>query len=215
MTFSNLISGHEKFKVSFDKHRTSWERLAQEGQHPRVLWIGCADSRVIPEQITGARPGDLFVMRNIANVVPPYGTTGDSAAAVLEFALLKLEVEHIIICGHTFCNGVGAVLDQGQLNATSQMARWVSWILPALSQVNASGLPKEEHYFEIIKANVLLQRENVKSYPDVRQAVKSGRLTVHGWLFDIESGNLISYDDATNKWSKLLSQTDAQVLPVT
>ena len=208
MTLNTLISGHVRFKDSFDKHRDNWARLAGEGQHPHVLWIGCSDSRVIPEQITTARPGDLFVMRNVANVVPPYGTTGDATSAVFEYAILELGVEHIIVCGHTFCGGVGAILDRGALNTTSHMARWVSWIRPALSQVEASGFPEEDRYLETIKANVLLQRGNVESYPDVSHALKAGRLSVHGWLFDLESGDLIAYDDATNKWQDVSSPSN-------
>jgi carbonic anhydrase len=200
MTLNKLISGHERFNNSFDKHRRNWARLVGEGQHPKVLWISCSDSRVIPEQITGARPGDLLVLRNIANVVPPYGTTGIAAAAVFEYAILELGVEHIIICGHTFCGGVGAILEQGRVKATSHMARWVSLISPALSQVEASGFPEEERWLETVKANVLLQRGNVESYLEVSDALKSGRLSLHGWLFDLESGDLKAYDDATNKW---------------
>ena len=210
MTLNALISGHDRFKESFDKHHRSWAKLVDEGQHPRVLWIGCSDSRVIPEQITAARPGDLFVMRNVANVVPPYGTTGGATSAVLEYAVLGLGVEHIIVCGHTFCVGVGAILDRGSLNTASYMARWLSWIRPALSQVEASGLPEEDRYLETIKANVLLQRRNVEGYPDVSHALKAGRLSVHGWLFDIESGDLIAYDDATNKWMDIISPSDEQ-----
>ena len=210
MTLNTLISGHVRFKDSFDKHRRYWARLVGEGQHPHVLWIGCSDSRVIPEQIMAARPGDLFVMRNLANVVPPYATTGDATSAVLEYAILELGVEHIIVCGHTFCGGVGAILDRGSLNTTSPMARWLSWILPALSQVEASGIPEEDHYLETIKANVLLQRGNVESYPEVSHALKASRLSVHGWLFDLESGDLITYDDATNKWQDVSTLLDEQ-----
>jgi len=210
MTLDALISGHNRFKDSFDKHHRNWARLVDEGQHPRVLWIGCSDSRVIPEQITGARPGDLLVVRNVANVVPPYGTSGVAMGAVLDFAILELGVEHVIVCGHTFCGGVGAILDQTSLAATSHMARWVSWIRPALSQVEASGSPEEERYLETVKANVLLQRGNVNTYPEVSHAFKTGRLSVHGWLFDLESGDLKVYDDATNKWQGVGSLKDEQ-----
>lgn len=203
MTLDMLVSGHDQFKESFDRQQKSWTRLVREGQKPSVLWIGCSDSRIIPEQITGSRPGDLFVMRNVANVVPPYGTTGDAAAAVLEFAVLDLGVQHIIVCGHTFCGGVEVVLDQEKLNTTSRLGRWVSWIGPALSKVDALGLPEEKRYLETIKANVLLQCDNVKSYPEVMQALKEGRLSVHGWLFDLESGDLLEFDDTDGDWQNL------------
>jgi carbonic anhydrase len=203
MTLNTIISGHDQFKDSFNKHQHHWARLVGEGQHPQVLWIGCSDSRVIPEQITAARPGDLFVMRNIANVVPPYGTTGDAASALLEYAVLELGVEDIIVCGHSYCAGVGAIVNQGSLNIASHMARWVSWIQPALSQVEAMGLPEEIRYLETIKANVLLQRRNVETYPDVRHALKANRLSVHAWLFDLDSGELMAFDDIAHNWTEI------------
>lgn len=205
MTLNSLITGHKRFKEKFDKQRRFWSRLVGEGQHPKILWIGCSDSRVIPEQITSSKPGDLFVMRNIANIVPPYGTTADAAAALLEYAVVDLTVEHIIVCGHTFCGGVGAIMDEGELDMSSHMARWISWIRPALSQVDVLGLPEEDRYMETIKANVLLQRGNVQSYPGVSRALTEGRLSLHAWLFDIESGDLTAYDDAGNKWLELTS----------
>lgn len=204
MSLQRLISGHEKFNKDFEQHRSGWLRLVNEGQQPSVLWIGCSDSRVIPEQITGSRPGDLFVMRHIGNVVPPYGTTGDAAAAVLEFAVLELAVEHVIVCGHTHCGGIDAALNQGSQNTTSHIARWVSWIQPAVSQVEAMGIAQEARQLETAKANVLLQRQNVKSYPVVSQAQKEGRLAVHGWLFDLASGSLLAFDDESATWRSVV-----------
>ena len=210
MSFNSLISGHASFKDSFDKNQHRWTGLVGEGQRPQVLWIGCSDSRVIPEQITSAEPGDLFVLRNIANVVPPYGTTGDAASAALEYAVLELEVQHIIVCGHSYCGGVRAIMDHGGLRGASHLARWVSWILPAVSQAEALGLPEEERYIETIKANVLLQRGNVEGYPHVSRALKAGQLQVHAWLFDLESGILIAYDDAAGRWMDVELPSDEQ-----
>ena len=212
MTLKTLISGHNRFKDSFDKHGRYWAGLVREGQHPRVLWIGCSDSRVIPEQITTARPGDLFVMRNMANVVPPYGTTGDAASAVLELRHSGVGRRAYHRLWTHFLRRRRSYFGSRSLNTTSHMARWVSWIRPALSQVESLGLPEEDRYLETIKANVkLLQRGNVEGYPEVSQALKAGRLSVHGWLFDLESGDLIAYDDATNKWQNVSSPSDEQV----
>ncbi len=210
MPLRALIAGHEKFNKDFNQHRPAWLRLVDEGQRPRFLWIGCSDSRIIPEQITGARPGELFVMRNIGNVVPPYGTSGDAAAAVLEFAVRDLAVEHAIVCGHTFCGGIEAALDQGVRNRTSHLARWVSWIQPAVYQVEARGIAPEARQMETAKANVLQQCENVKSYPVVSQAQKEGRLAVHGWLFDLESGSLLAFDDENTTWRPIISDAGVE-----
>ena len=121
-------------------------------------------------------------------------------SAVLEFAVEALGVEHIIVCGHTHCGGVEAILDQNKLNPASSLARWLSWIEPARSQVDELGVGEEERYLETIKANVLLQRQNVQSYPNISEALESGRLMLHAWLFDLETGNLTAYDDAASKW---------------
>jgi carbonic anhydrase len=208
MSLQHLISGHDQFKKAFEQQHRGWLRLVEKGQHPGILWIGCSDSRIIPEQITGARPGELFVMRNVGNVVPPYGTTGDAAAAVLEFAVLELAVEHIIVCGHSHCGGIEAILGQGGQNTTSHLARWVSWIQPAVSQVEARGVAQETRWLETCKANVLLQCSNVMSYPAVSQANREGRLTVHGWLFDLESGSLLAYDDQSAMWRQVVSEPE-------
>lgn len=209
MPLQALISGHQKFREDFQQHRSAWLRLVDQGQQPRILWIGCSDSRVIPEQITGTRPGELFVMRNISNVVPPYGTSGESAAAVLEFAFQDLAVEHVVVCGHTYCGGIEAALDQASRNTTSYIARWVSWIQPAVYQIEAKGIAPEDRWLETTKANVLLQCQNVKSYPVVSQAHKAGRLNVHGWLFDMESGSLLAYDDESAAWQPIVSLPQA------
>ena len=203
MSLDKLISGHKKFRNTYENERGDWDALVRQGQHPKVLWIGCSDSRVTPELITGARPGDMLVFRNVANVVPPYGTSGDATFAVLEFAVIELGVEHIVVCGHTFCGGVQAVLSQARSSSLSSVARWVSWIRPALSQVEASGVSEEELYPETIKANILLQRDNVISYPRVSQAIRSGHLNVHGWLFSLETGSLAAFDESTNQWREL------------
>lgn len=210
MPLQRLISGHEKFNKEFEQHRSAWLRLVNEGQQPHILWIGCSDSRIIPEQITGSRPGDLFVMRNVGNVVPPYGTTGDAAAAVLEFSVLELAVENVIVCGHTHCGGINAALDQGSHNTTSYVARWASWIQSAVSQVEARGIAEEARHLETAKANVLLQCQNLKSYPVVSQAQKEGRLAVHGWLFDLESGSLLAFDDGSATWRPVVPPSEGE-----
>ena len=205
MTLEALISGHKIFQDIYQEERPDWDRLVQEGQRPKVLWIGCADSRVTPEHITSTRPGAMLVMRNVANIVPPYGTTGDASSAILEFAIQEIGVEHIIVCGHTHCGGVKAVLSSESRNTSSPISRWVSWILPAMSQVEATGIAVEDRYLETIKANVLLQCENVKSYPQVRDALRSGKLQVYAWLFDLESGRLSEFDGTSSEWRDISS----------
>jgi len=208
MPTDKLLTGHRRFKEKFKTDRETFVRLAEEGQQPQVLWIGCSDSRVIPEQITGAEPGELFVMRNIANVVPPFGTGDTAVGAVIEYAILHLHVPDIVICGHTQCGGIKALEGHIDLAREPHIARWLEWARPARTQVEASGLPEEARYLETIKANVLLQRENLRTYDCVREVMGAGQLTLHAWLYDLHSGDLLAYDDELGQWGALALLAD-------
>lgn len=202
MTIDKLLAGHRRFKEKFATGPEPFIRLAEEGQAPKVLWIGCSDSRVIPEQITDAEPGELFVVRNIANVVPPAGI-GPAVGTAIEFAVLHLRVSHIVVCGHTECGGIKALEGQPDIIREPHLARWLELARPALSQVKAAGVPEKSRYLETIKANVLMQRKNLHTYRSVREAVSAGGLTMHGWLYDLHTGDLLAYDDETEEWDVL------------
>jgi carbonic anhydrase len=203
MPINKLLTDHRRFKERFEADRERFVRLAEEGQKPQVLWIGCSDSRVIPEQITGAEPGQLLVMRNIANVVPPFGTGDMAVGAVIEYAILHLRVPDVVICGHTQCGGIKALEGHIDLAREPHIARWVELARPAHTQVEASSVPEEARHLETIKANVLLQRENLRTYDCVREATGAGHLTLHGWLYDLHSGDLLAYDDESGQWGTL------------
>ncbi|MCP4590676.1 MAG: carbonic anhydrase, partial [bacterium] len=191
-----------RFKEKFAAKREMFTGLV-EGQEPKVLWIGCSDSRVIPELISGTAPGDLFVVRNVANVVPPDGTSGDAVGAVIEYAVLHLHVSHAVVCGHTGCGGIKALEGHVNMSREPHIARWVELARPARTQVEASGVPEEARYLETIKANVLLQCKNLTSYRCVRDVVKAGQLKIHGWLYDLSSGDLLAYDEQSGGWGAL------------
>ena len=179
----------------FQEHRQRFERLSTEGQSPEILFISCDDSRVIPEVIMGAQPGDLFVLRNIANVIPPYGTGEAAVGAALEYAIGHLRVKHIIVCGHTDCGGIKALdvsLDQLR---DPHLARWIEHARAAQTQVDARGVDADTRHRAIVEQNVLLQLENLRTYDVVRQALDKRLLTLHGWLYHLSSGQ-ISYWDA-------------------
>ena len=208
MPTNKLLTGHRRFKERFEDDRERFVRLAEEGQQPQVLWIGCSDSRVIPEQITGAEAGQLLVVRNIANGVPPFGTSDTAVGAVIEYAILHLHVPHVVICGHTQCGGIKALEGRSDLAREPHIARWVELARPARTQVEASGIPEEARYLETIKANVLLQLENLRTYDCVREAITVGQLTLHGWLYDLHSGDLLAYDDESGQWGALALPAD-------
>ncbi|MCP4537611.1 MAG: hypothetical protein GY832_10725 [Chloroflexi bacterium] len=203
MPTEKLMGGHVEFKKKFADEYEVFARLAEQGQDPKVLWIGCSDSRVIPEQITGAEVGELFTMRNVANIVPPFGASGDAAGTVIEYAVLHLKVPHIVICGHTECGGIKALEGYVNMAREPHLARWVELARPARAQVEASGIAEEERYLETIKANVLLQCKNLLTYSCVREAVQADKLAVHGWLYDLHTGDLLAHNEVTGEWETL------------
>jgi carbonic anhydrase len=199
MPISELLSGYQKFKERLAESRESY--LPPEGdQKPYALWIGCSDSRVIPEQITGARPGELYVTRNIANIVPPFGTACDAVGAVIEYAVLHLKVREIIVCGHTECGGIKALEKPVDLAREAHLARWVEFARPGWAKVEASGVAKDQQYLEAIRANVLLQRDNLHSYDCVRDALRTGSMRIDGWMYNMRNGHVEEYDDQSGKW---------------
>jgi len=203
---SKLISGHRRFREKFDSEHEVFERLAEEGQNPKVLWIGCSDSRVVPELITGADPGELFDVRNIANIVPPAPTIASATGAAIEYAVLHLEVTHIVVCGHTECGGIKALEAPPSADTEPHIASWIALAQPARERVLSSGIPEAEHYLETIKTNVLMQCDNLRTYPCVADRERSGQLSVHPWLYDLHTGQILAYDETAALWGAVAEQ---------
>jgi carbonic anhydrase len=200
---SKLISGHRRFREKFESNHEVFKRLAEEGQNPKVMWIGCADSRVVPELITGADPGELFDVRNIANVVPPAASTACSTGAAVEYAVLHLRVRHIVVCGHTECGGIKALESAPDPEREPHIASWLELARPARERVLAAGVAEEEQNLETIKSNVLMQCENLRSYRCVLDHERSDELSIHAWLYDLRSGEINQYDNLSGKWDTI------------
>jgi carbonic anhydrase len=190
-------------KRHFQEHRQLLARLNSEGQSPEILFLGCNDSRVIPEAILGAGPGDLFVLRSIANVVPPYGIGERAVGATLEYAVNHLAVKHILLCGHTDC-GIVKALDArpGSLDTLSEphLARWIEFARPAQTRADAYGVDPESRHRAIVEQNVLLQLENLRTYDVVRQALSVGGLVLHAWVYDVFTGRISVWDSGTERF---------------
>lgn len=197
---SSLLDGNEMFKKSyFKKHERELLDLAHNGQHPKALFIGCADSRVVPNLITQTNPGELFVLRNIGNLVAPYKPDEDyhSTAAGIEYAVAALEVSEIIICGHTHCGAIASLFKEIDEKQFIHTKKWLtlgnkakSLALLALGK-NAD---KEELLRLTGKLSVISQIENLLTYPCVKEQVDAGTLHIHGWMYDIENGDIEYYD---------------------
>ena len=187
----------------FPTHQQRFQDLVAQGQHPKTLFIGCSDSRVVPELITGAEPGDLFVLRNVANIVPPFGLGEVGPGAAVEYAVLHLHVEHLVVCGHTDCGGIKALDHPPDWSREPHIARWIENARPAQTRVQASSLPAEEQHLATVRENVLLQLENLRSYDPVREAEREGRLVLHGWVYHLENGAFERFDAESGSWQEL------------
>jgi carbonic anhydrase len=177
---------------AFPQYRSQFRTLVDDGQHPSTLFIGCSDSRLVPYMLTGTGPGELFLVRNVGAFVPPHdGSTGyHGTAAAIEFAVLSLEVSHIIVCGHTHCGGIRALY--GELPpAATNLSRWLDLGREAVLPVAEPG-PEALRRTE--QRAVVLQLERLMDYPMVRERVEAAKLSLHGWHYVIEEGEVHVFD---------------------
>jgi carbonic anhydrase len=170
-------------------------------QSPTTLFITCSDARLAPLGMAGARPGDLFVTRNLGNLVPPYGSGQPGMGAIVEYAVRHLRVPRIVICGHTDCGGIKALDAPPDWHDEPHLARWIEYARPARTKVEAGGLPAEAQHLATVRENVLLQLENLRSYDPVREAEREGSLRLEGWVYHLETGTVEVYDAEAGTWS--------------
>ena len=196
-----LIEGLQKFQSGyFRSHRELFEELSQ-GQHPRILFITCSDSRVDPNLITQAEVGDLFVIRNAGNIIPPFGAANGGEGAAIEYAISALDIQQVIVCGHSHCGAMKGLL---KLNSLQEKMRLVyDWLKHAeatrrLVKDNYSHLEGEELLEVTVAENVLTQLENLQTYPVIHSRLHQKKLTLHGWIYRIETGEVLEYDRASH-----------------
>ncbi len=194
---AHLISGYQAFRAGeYRERKDLYERLGQEGQTPKVMLIACCDSRCEPSDIFNAHPGEMFVARNVANIVPPQNmaTDFDGLSAALEYAVLELKVEAIVVMGHESCGGVNASLEGVGENPDSYIGRWISILNSARDRVVARTA-KEDQSRELEYEGVRESLGNLLSYPYVRERVKDGDIALVGAYFSIIRGVLMFADD--------------------
>lgn len=205
-----MIEGFKRFRDNyFAKNRPLFDNLAQQGQTPNVLLIGCSDSRVDPAIIFDAQPGEMFVLRNVANLIPPFapdnGHHGTSAA--VEFAVRGLKVGHIIVLGHARCGGVRALIE-GNPNDQSDFIRgWMQIARSArdraLALTLSAGQPIEAARRMCEQETVAISLGNLMTFPWIRERVEAGNLMLHGWFYDMEDGKLFRLDPVTNTFQEV------------
>lgn len=206
---------NEDFKNSYFKnHEKELLDLVENGQHPKALFIGCADSRVVPELITGAAPGDLFIVRNVGNFVAPYdpSTQLHASAPGIEYAVAALKVSDIIVCGHTHCGAINSLFKEIDNPSLIHTKNWLvlgrraqSFSLKALGK----DADKETLYRLTEKLSVVSQIENLLTYPDVKKGVENDTIHIHGWIYDVESGEIEYYDPDEGKFKSLSALANA------
>jgi carbonic anhydrase len=207
-TVERLIEGHKKFLAEVFPVRRNQFRLLADSQAPECLFITCSDSRIVPDMILGTGPGDLFITRNAGNVVPISSHDVDGVTATIEYAVEVLKVKHAILCGHSDCGALKAALDRRGLEALPKASRWLHHVEGAFSHrqpLNPADGPHAE-LASLIRGNVVAQLLNLSAQPSVARARVEGRLTVHGWYYDILSGRIERYDERLRRFLPLIPE---------
>lgn len=206
----DLARGVLRFrKAAADAVRPLFSRLASEGQSPNVLFVTCGDSRIVPNMITATKPGDLFIIRNIGNLVPrccgDHGNGDQSVAAALEFTLDVLKIENIVVCGHSECGAMKAILGGNNLPEQPNLQSWLRYAESSLARYRAEGegMTDLSAHDQLSRINVIQQLDNLRSNPKVQARLKEGTLNLFGWYFDIATADIYMYLGEANQWVKI------------
>jgi carbonic anhydrase len=200
-----VIAGYKRFLAEVFPARRDQFKLLADSQAPEYLFITCSDSRVVPDLILGTGPGDLFITRNAGNVVPVTAHDVDGCTATIEYAVDVLRVKHAILCGHSDCGAMKAALDKKGLESLPKAKRWLEHVEAAFNHRQPLN-PLDGAHVELaslIRGNVVAQLQNLHAQPSVRKAEAEGRLTIHGWYYDILSGRIEEYDEKQKRFVPL------------
>ena len=207
-----LIDGVHRFqKDEFGRFRALFQRLAREGQDPHTLFITCSDSRVLAELITQSKPGDLFVVKNVGNIVPPASAVGstNSTAAAIEFAVDSLHVSDIVVCGHSQCGAMQALLEGlPRPEASPHLHGWLELARPVREVIEREYRHLREpieRWTAAAEENVLFALENLRGYPSVAARLRDGSLHLHAWFFKIDTAELFAYDPDAHQFAPLVT----------
>jgi len=200
-SLNDLIKGNKKFKdVHFPKLEEKYGKLVENGQNPQILFIGCSDSRVVPDLIVNSKPGDMFILRNIGNFVPPYADDNDfhGSSSAIEYAVSVLGVKDIIVCGHSHCGAISTLYkDLSNEPELQHVKKWLTLGQKAKEYASlALGANASKENLQKIteKISIKHQLENLLTYPAVLRKINNGELDIHGWYYKIEDGSIEAYD---------------------
>ena len=211
----HIISGVAKFqKEVYPSKKAEFQKLAN-GQNPEVLFITCADSRIDPNLVTQTEPGELFICRNTGNIIPPHSNQTGGMTASIEFAVAALGVSHIIICGHSDCGAMKGAINTEGLSSLPHVKEWLGHSRVATEVVKekcgCAELNNNDHLGLVIEENVVQQLQHIKTHPAVAAKIATGQVKLHGWVYDIESAEIKTYDEATGSF-KPVEDTDVETL---
>jgi carbonic anhydrase len=203
-----LIDGYNAFAVGrLHDEQDRYRELAELGQSPEIMVVGCCDSRVSPEVIFDARPGELFVVRNVANIIPPYSPDGQAhgVSAALEFGVAALKIKHIVVLGHARCGGVKAFAEDAEpLSPGDFIGKWMQLMAPAAGKVGPRGdLPTIDYMTKLEQANIGNSLDNLMTFPSLAKLIERGSIQTHGAYFGVASGELYVLDKASGNFDRI------------
>lgn len=210
-----LVQGLHKFNSEFAaSHQSLFQELSR-GQHPEALFITCSDSRISPNLITQTQPGELFILRNAGNIIPPYSPGGSAEAATIEFAVARLGVKHIVVCGHTLCGAMRGLLDPRALEDMPAVSAWLGHAETTrrIIKENYPHIEGEARVTLAAEENVLTQVENLRTHPSVRVRLARGELSLYAWIYRIETGEVFQYDHEQGQFVHLAGTVDPTAIP--
>lgn len=198
-SFSKLIDGVRRFRERTVSSNREFFRQLSEGQQPLAMVITCSDSRVDPHLFLQTQPGELFVLRNAGNIVPPYSLQGGSEAATIEIAVKGLGVRHVIVCGHTHCGAMQRLMAEPALSDLPAVSAWINHAETVRRIVHARLGPgtSAEHVQAAVRENVLQQLNHLRTHPAVAEGLASHTLMLHAWLYEIDTGNVLSCEQSS------------------
>jgi len=200
----DIINGFLRFQQDVFPARKELFKTLASGQTPKALFISCSDSRMVPELVTQREPGELFVIRNAGNIVPSFGPEPGGVSATVEYAVAQLKVADIVVCGHSDCGAMKAVATCACLDHMPAVKHWLHYADAARMINESKGHASESDRIDgMVRENVIAQLNNLRTHPSVALALAQGRLTLHGWVYDIESGSIDALDAGTNRFVAL------------
>ena len=209
-----LISGMRKFRTNvFPSHRLQFEELAA-GQKPSTMFITCSDSRIVPELLTQTQPGELFVLRNAGNLVPPGTAAMSGEAATIEYAIQVLKVEDVIVCGHSHCGAIAGLLRPKSLEGLPAVEQWLGHAESVYREIEEQRFLRDgddDLLTTAVKANVVVQLGHLRSYPAVAEAEARGDVRLHGCFYRFETGEVTVFDDAQKRFGPLGAGSEPQL----